>query len=102
MTEPTENEVREALRTVIDPEVGINIVDLGLVYDIAVEPGRITVALTMTTPACPLGDLITGQARDAILMEAPEVDEVDIRLVWDPPWDPAMMSDAARKQLGWE
>ncbi len=96
---PSEELVREALGQVIDPEVGMNVLDLGLVYRIDVAPGRIVVEMTMTTPACPMGDLITDNARAAIGTVAPDC-EVDVQLVWDPPWNPDMMSEAARLQLG--
>ena len=90
---------REALREVIDPEVGINIVDLGLVYGILLEPSAVVVTLTMTTPACPLGDLIESQATHALEAALPGR-AVEIRLVWQPPWRIERMSPAARRMLG--
>src|SRR5512143_2967394 len=83
-----EARVREALRLVDDPEVGMNIVDLGLIYRIDIAPERVRVELTMTTPACPMGDLITENARRAVSAALPEGVAVDIGLVWDPPWTP--------------
>jgi metal-sulfur cluster biosynthetic enzyme len=97
----TAGKVREALRCVIDPELGINVVDLGLVYDVTVEDGTIRVAMTMTTPACPLGETLTEQAEATVWQNVPGVKSVMVDLVWDPPWRPAMMSDAAKEQLGW-
>jgi metal-sulfur cluster biosynthetic enzyme len=97
----TEAVVREALRTVDDPEVGMSIVDVGLVYRIEIADRRVHVELTMTSPACPLGDLITGKARRAIEAAVPEDVEVGVELVWDPPWTPDRMSDTARQTLGW-
>ncbi len=97
----TTESVRAALRDVIDPEVGINVVDLGLVYDVRVEDGNVSVAMTMTTPACPLGETLIEQAEAAIRQNVPGVKSVTIDLVWDPPWRPSMMSDAAKEQLGW-
>ncbi len=98
---PSEEAVRDALRSVDDPEVGMNIVDLGLVYRIDIGPERVRVELTMTTPACPLGDLITDNARRAVGALLPEGMGVDIELVWDPPWTPDKMSESARQTFGW-
>jgi len=98
---PTEDEIRDALRYVVDPEVGLNVVDLGLVYGIEVSAGRIGVRMTMTTPACPLGDTIMEAARAAIRAAAPKVPDIEIELVWDPPWNPDMMSEIARGHFGW-
>jgi metal-sulfur cluster biosynthetic enzyme len=89
------------LRTVIDPELGVNIVDLGLVYHVAIDPGgRVAIEMTLTTPGCPLSGFLDDQIR-ACLAQLPQIREVRIELVWDPPWDPEAMSDAAREQLGW-
>lgn len=98
---PDDEQLRQALRTVVDPEVGINIVDLGLVYGIEVSPAEVKIALTMTSPACPMSDLVIADVEDAVrqLVE-PEV-RVCVDLVWNPPWDPAKMSDKARSTLGW-
>lgn len=93
--------VRDALRQVQDPEAGMNIVDLGLVYAVEVADGSVQVDLTMTTAACPMTDLIVDQARDAITAAAPPGTPIEIRLVWDPPWTPDKMSDLAREQFGW-
>ena len=98
---PDEEAVRDALRSVDDPEAGMNIVDLGLVYRIDVLADGVRVELTMTTPACPLGDLITDNARRAVSALLPDGVGVDIELVWEPPWTPARMSDAAKQTFGW-
>jgi len=98
---PTEARVREVLRDVIDPEIGLNVEDLGLVYGVSIEPMHITVTMTMTTPACPLGSVITDDARERIRAIAPPSVEVDVELVWDPPWSPARMSETAKSFLGW-
>jgi metal-sulfur cluster biosynthetic enzyme len=98
---PTEERVREALCTVDDPEVGMNIVDLGLVYRIDIAPERVRVELTMTTPACPMGDLITENAHRAVSAALPEGVAVEVALVWEPPWTPDMMSESARQTFGW-
>jgi len=92
--------VHEALGRVIDPELGLDIESLGLVYGVAIEPGCVHVTMTMTTPACPLGPMIVEDAREKIRGLAPDV-EVEIELVWDPPWTPARMSESAKQMLGW-
>jgi len=98
---PTSEQVRNTLRSVVDPEVGVNIVDLGLVYQVEVTPEAVKVLLTMTSPACPLSDLVIADAESAVRAVVPEAVPVSIELVWSPPWDPSMMSDKARENLGW-
>ena len=98
MTEP---DVREALRSVEDPEAGMNIVDLGLVYAIVAQPGRVLVEMTMTSPACPVGPYLVDEAAAAIRMLAAEGTEVRVDLVWEPPWTPERMSPQARSRFGW-
>ncbi|CAK0743078.1 Metal-sulfur cluster assembly factor [uncultured Gammaproteobacteria bacterium] len=95
-----EQQVREALKQVIDPEVGINIVDLGLISQIDVGINSVTVAMTMTTPTCPLGEILTDQALEALQVSLAAGTEIEIGLTYDPPWTPERMSEAARKQLG--
>ncbi|BAN34297.1 hypothetical protein SCD_n00448 [Sulfuricella denitrificans skB26] len=97
----TEKEVRTVLRSVIDPEVGMNIIDLGLVYDVEISDNRLHVDLTMTTPACPMGEMILDDVHEMLAALAPTDVEIDIELVWDPPWSPDKMSEHARKHLGW-
>ncbi|MBI1734843.1 MAG: DUF59 domain-containing protein [Candidatus Rokubacteria bacterium] len=101
VSEPTSADIVHALREVLDPEIGMNIVDLGLVYRADVGDGHADVALTMTTPACPLGEAIVEESKLAIQRRVPGIRSVTVDLVWQPPWQPSMMSDAARKQLGW-
>lgn len=101
MSSSVEKRVEEALRKVIDPEVGVNVVDLGLVYSVQLEGGVVRVVMTMTTPACPLGPYLTQAVEASVRRDAPEVDRITIDLVWDPPWTPERMSPAARRQLGW-
>ena len=96
----TDTDIREALRHVVDPELGVNIVDLGLVYRIEVEGARARISITMTSPACPLADYLKDLVASAIRQHVPDVVDVDIRLEWEPRWDPDMMSDEARRQLG--
>jgi metal-sulfur cluster biosynthetic enzyme len=100
--ELTELQVMAALRDVEDPELGISVVDLGLVYSVEAHERTIRVAMTMTTPACPLHASISQAAEEAIRSHLPEVAAVTIEIVWDPPWNPKMMSQAARRQLGWK
>jgi metal-sulfur cluster biosynthetic enzyme len=97
----TAETVREALRHVIDPELGMNVVDLGLVYRIDVKDGDVRVAMTMTTPACPLGESLTEEAEATVRQNVRGARSVAVDLVWEPPWQPSMMSDAARERLGW-
>lgn len=99
---PDPSILRSALTRVIDPEVGMNIVDLGLIYDIRVAAERIEVDLTMTTPSCPMSSLIADQVRDVIMAAGVTPGtEVAVNLVWEPPWEPTMMSDTARRHFGW-
>lgn len=96
----TEQAVRDALRGVIDPELGINIVDLGLVYGVEIDDAGIRVRMTMTTPACPLGGYLQDLAVSAIASGVPGAGDVVVSLVWEPAWHPGMMSAEARQQLG--
>jgi metal-sulfur cluster biosynthetic enzyme len=98
---PSEEMVREALRQVDDPEVHINIVDLGLIYGIISEDGQVRVTMTMTTPACPVGPFLSEQVEQAVRAIVPEGTRVAVDLVWDPPWTPDMMSEMAKVGLGW-
>ena len=95
-----EEEVRAALKRVVDPELNMNVVDLGLIYSIEVEEGRIKVTYTLTSPGCPLGPVIKGQMHSA-LGQLPWVKEIEPELVWAPPWDPhTMASEEAKTELG--
>lgn len=96
-----EEAIREALRAVNDPEVGMNIVDLGLVYGIQAAPERVHVTMTMTSPTCPMGDLLVESVRDAVRRVAPEARDIDVELVWDPPWTAERMNEEAKKFFGW-
>lgn len=93
--------VRDALRSVIDPEAGINIVELGLVYRIEQVEAAMQVALTMTSPTCPMGDMILDEARQAVTDCLPDGVSLDLQLVWEPPWGPERMSEKARQLFGW-
>jgi metal-sulfur cluster biosynthetic enzyme len=94
------DDILAALKTVIDPELGINIVDLGLVYRAAHNADGIDIALTMTTPSCPLGEMITEEIKLALRDRFPDAPDVRVELVWDPPWSPELMSEESRRQLG--
>ena len=99
-----EDKVREALKQVIDPELFVNIVDLGLIYEIKItetDDGKsnVDVEMTMTSPACPAGPQLLGQSKDFV-GRLEEVNEVDVRLVMDPPWTPDRMTEDAKDQLG--
>ncbi len=89
-----------ALKQVIDPELGINIVDLGLVYDVQIAGDDVLVTMTMTTPACPLGAHLVDETTFAV-EQLTGAASVDVQLVWEPAWSPMMMSIEAKQQLGW-
>jgi len=99
---PSLDDLEEAMRDVVDPELGINVVDLGLVYDIRVEEDRVAVLdMTLTSAACPLTDVIEDQTRFA-LVTGPDgglVDDVKINWVWMPPWGPDKITEDGREQL---
>jgi metal-sulfur cluster biosynthetic enzyme len=94
-------QVLAALYEVIDPELGLNIVDLGLVYAVQVEAGMAAIEMTMTTPACPLSAYFDAEVARAVREAVPELNRVAVNLTFEPPWDPAMMSGVAKHALGW-
>src|SRR5690349_21616233 len=101
----TEDMVRTALKNVVDPEIGLDVISLGLVYNIAVEDlgKRVDIDMTLTTPACPAGPQILEQARREIMALGDvykNLEDVNINLVWSPFWSPAMMTEEAREELG--
>jgi metal-sulfur cluster biosynthetic enzyme len=96
-----ESEVTQALRSVEDPEAGMSIVDLGLVYSVRCEPGRVRVEMTMTSPACPAAPYLVDEAAAAVRGIAPEGTDVQVELVWEPPWTPERMSAEAQSRFGW-
>lgn len=93
---PTKEEVLKALEVVKDPELRINVVDLGLVYDVTVEDAKCRVLMTLTSPACPVGPLIVGQA-ETVLRRLPGIEEAQVELTFDPPWTPDRMSERLKK-----
>ena len=95
---PTEAEVYEVLRECYDPEIPVNLVDLGLIYGVTIENCNINVIMTLTAPGCQMSTMITQDIQDKLL-GIPGVGDATVEIVWDPPWTPHMMSDAARKQL---
>ncbi len=98
---PDESAVLDALRGVDDPEAGMNIVELGLVYRVEPVDGRVEIDLTMTTPACPVAETLVEQAQQAVQRICPAGTEVRVQLVWEPIWNPSMMSGIARDFFGW-
>lgn len=96
----TPDDIREVLRDVVDPEMHINIVDLGLIYDVVIDsPEKVSVKMTLTSPGCPYGPYLFYKVR-ALLEAMPRVKEVDLEIVWDPPWGAEHMSEEARLELG--
>ncbi len=87
------------IKKIYDPEIPVNIYELGLIYEVKVEKNNnIKVKMTLTTPNCPVAESLPKEVKDSI-MEIKEVNDVDLELVWDPPWDKSMMSEAARLEL---
>jgi FeS assembly SUF system protein len=95
-----EERVVVALRGVYDPEIPVNIYDLGLIYELHVDPsGAVRIRMTLTTPACPVAGSLPGEVKNRV-RAVPGVTAADVDLVWDPPWDKSRMSDEAQLQLG--
>ena len=97
----TEDDVKAALKNVEDPEAGMSVLDLGLVYGISLRAGKVRVEMTMTSPACPASEYIVDEAAAAIRAVAPEGTDVEVLLVWEPPWTPERMSAEAQERFGW-
>lgn len=91
--------IREWLKEVYDPELGVNIVDLGLVFDIRDQGDSVFVQMTLTTPGCPMHDTIVGGVR-RVLEDQLGISDVEVELVWEPRWSPHMMSEEAKRELG--
>jgi len=94
-----ESAVRAALRRVVDPEIDCNILDLGLVYGIDIDGAKVTVAMTLTTRGCPMHESIAWGVKCALL-NLDGVEEVEVQIVWDPPWTPARMTAEGRERTG--
>ena len=95
----TETQVFEALKECYDPEIPVNLVDLGLIYDVKIIDDWVGVKMTLTTPGCGMSGMISQNVRNRVL-KVPGVKEADVRIVWDPAWSPARMSAEAKKKLG--
>lgn len=96
----TEEVVYAALQEVMDPELGINIVDLGLIYGVEIEDGHISVVMTLTTPGCPLHASFKSEIEDALWRSFPGLQGATVELVWTPPWTPERISPEGRAELG--
>jgi len=95
----TKEQVYEALQECYDPEIPVNIVDLGLVYDVEIDGGKVAVKMTLTAPGCGMGTMIAADAKQKIIgLEG--VEDASVDLVWDPPWNPSMIKDEAKQRLG--
>ena len=95
----SEEQIYEALKECYDPEVPVNVVDLGLIYDVKIIDDWVGVKMTLTTPGCGMSGMISQNIRNRV-MKVPGVKDADVRIVWQPAWSPAMMSEQAKKKLG--
>lgn len=95
------DQVRDVLRTVVDPELHINIIDLGLVYGVEVHGPVVDVKMTLTSPGCPYGPYLLHQVKDTLL-QMKGIDDATVAVVWEPPWGPDKMSEEARLELGFD
>ena len=97
---PSVDEVQDALTNVIDPELGLDFMELGLVYEVEVEGTDVDITFTLTSPGCPIGPQVTEQMKEFV-GELPGVDKVHPKMIFDPPWSPEMMSEDAKFALGY-
>ncbi len=95
----TETSIYDALRNCYDPEIPVNLVDLGLIYDVKIIDDWVGVKMTLTSPGCGMSGMISQNVRDNVL-KVPGVKDADVRIVWQPAWSPALMSEEAKKKLG--
>jgi FeS assembly SUF system protein len=86
------------IKTIYDPEIPVNIYDLGLIYDVQVDDKKAKIKMTLTSPNCPVAETLPKDVKD-VAMQVEEIDDVDLELVWDPPWNKDMMSEAAKLEL---
>jgi metal-sulfur cluster biosynthetic enzyme len=101
ITAITPDQIYAALRDCYDPEIPVNVVDLGLIYDVKIIDDWVGIKMTLTTPGCGMSGMIAQNVRNRVLA-LPGVKEADVRIVWDPAWTPERMSDEARRRLGWK
>ena len=94
----TKEKIINEIKKIYDPEIPVNIYELGLIYDISIKDKDVSVKMTLTTPNCPVAESLPKEVKDSI-MQIEEVDKVDLDLVWHPPWDKSMMSEAAKLEL---
>ena len=92
------DQVINEIKKIYDPEIPVNIYELGLIYDVIIEKSHVKIKMTLTTPNCPVAESLPKEVKDSI-SEIKEVNNVDLELVWDPPWDKSMMSEAAKLEL---
>ena len=92
------NKVIDEIKKIYDPEIPVNIYELGLIYDVSVDKKNVSIKMTLTTPNCPVAESLPKEVKDSV-MEIKGVDKVDLDLVWEPPWDKSMMSEAAKLEL---
>jgi metal-sulfur cluster biosynthetic enzyme len=96
----TKDDIYDAISTVIDPEVGFNLVELGLIYDVEIkDDNSVVVTMTLSTPSCPLHEMLLNWTKEAV-MKVEGVKEVEVNLTFDPPWNPTMASEEVKKKLG--
>jgi len=95
----TKEEIVKALKGCYDPEIPVNVYDLGLIYDIAIKAGKVSIKMTLTAPGCPMAKMISYDI-EAKLKKVKGVNEVSVEVVWDPPWTPDRMTDEAKRVLG--
>ncbi|MFP4045550.1 MAG: metal-sulfur cluster assembly factor [Candidatus Aenigmatarchaeota archaeon] len=96
----SEEKIREVLGDIEDPEMGMDIVNMGFIREVETEGGEVKIEMTLTSPGCPLHRMFTDKVKDRV-SEMDGVEDVNVELVFDPPWSPEMMSDEAKKKLGW-
>ena len=92
------NKIIDEIRKIYDPEIPVNIYELGLIYDIQVKNKKVKIKMTLTTPNCPVAESLPKEVKDSV-MQVKGIEDVDLELVWDPPWTKDMMSDAAKLEL---
>ncbi len=97
---PSEQEVMDVLKKCYDPEIPINVVDLGLIYGVEIVDEKVHVSMTLTSPGCPMHTMISEDIQRKLL-KLEDLSEAEVEVVWEPPWNPEKMSETAKKMLGW-